>query len=142
MFKVLLVDDDAITLMMCKMVLQKASFSSDVASVLNGKQALEFFQEISSQNTVNSENGNQDRFIPDIVFLDLNMPVMGGWDFLDEYMNKFRPSFPDTKVVILSSTVDPDDYKKAKDYSVVYDFFSKPISVSILNDIKQRIQNA
>jgi CheY-like chemotaxis protein len=74
--------------------------------------------------------------IPDIIFLDLNMPVMNGWDFLEHFSKEFYPQFNAIKVVILSSTIDPSDYLKAKQYEAVTHFLSKPLTVEMLQELQ------
>ena len=65
------------------------------------------------------------------------MPVMGGWEFLDHFsQEEYRTQFKDCKVIVLSSTIDPDDINKAKTYPMVLDFLSKPISKEMLEGLK------
>ena len=67
------------------------------------------------------------------------MPVMGGWDFLDSFSTAEYSDFNETKVIILSSTIDPEDLEKSKKYSMVIDFLSKPISKEMLEYLKDKI---
>ena len=127
MTKILCVDDDPITLMLYKMVIRKAEFAQQIETARNGEEALAYF-----------ENGLLTNFkedYPKLIFLDLNMPVMGGWEFLDHFNDKYH-SFVDTKVIVLSSTIDPTDIDKAKTYPMVIDFQSKPISKEMLANLK------
>lgn len=78
--KILCVDDDAIALMLCKMVLSKNSFSTEIATATNGEEALNYFKNLKKTITENPSIQ-----IPQLIFLDLNMPVMGGWEFLDHF---------------------------------------------------------
>lgn len=128
---ILCVDDDPITLMLYKKVIIKAEFGSTVLFAQNGEEALEFFKQASNRKNLSSPAQ-----IPDIIFLDLNMPVMNGWDFLEHFSNEVYPKFSDVKVVILSSTIDPSDYLKAKQYEAVTHFLSKPLTVQMLHNIK------
>ncbi|MEL1241926.1 response regulator [Flavobacterium flavipallidum] len=126
---ILCVDDDPITLMLCKKVITKASFSNAIITAKNGEEAIQYFDSL-----LNSENNK----IPQLVFLDLNMPVMDGWDFLDTF-NTPEYSQVTTKVVVLSSTIDPADHQKSKSYPMVIDFLSKPISNEMLNYLQEKL---
>lgn len=127
---ILCVDDDPITLMLCKMVIKKASFSNEIVTAKNGEEALKY---LNSQKETNS---NQ---YPQLIFLDLNMPVMGGWEFLDEFNTDNYSAYNNTKIIILSSTIDPADLSRAKKYPMVIDFLSKPISKEMLEYVKSII---
>ncbi len=122
--KVLLVEDDPITILVCDRIMKMNGFAEVVKSCENGQLAIDYLKELSAQNDV-----------PEIIFLDINMPVMNGWDFLDELEN-IKGSLPTLpRIFILSSTVDPEDYKKAKSFSTVEDFISKPLSKDYLDKI-------
>lgn len=131
---ILCIDDDPITLMLCKMVITKASFSNEIATAKNGEEALKYF------NTLKQTNSNSNVIKhPQLIFLDLNMPVMGGWEFLDSFGTADYSDYNDTKVIILSSTIDPEDLEKSKKYPMVIDFLSKPISKEMLEYLKNKI---
>jgi CheY-like chemotaxis protein len=128
--KILCVDDDPITLMLCKMVIIKASFSKETVTAKNGQEALKYFESIKSNISTK----------PQLIFLDLNMPVMDGWEFLDSFNTSEFSDFHQTKVIILSSTIDPEDLEKSKKYPMVIDFLSKPISKEMLEYLKDKIE--
>ena len=125
---IMAVDDDPITLMLFKKATQKASFAKEIINTMNGEEAIAFINSITSQDKK-----------PQLIFLDLNMPVMGGWEFLDLFNDSNYYLSNNTKVIILTSTIDPDDIKKSKTYSNVIDFLSKPITVEMLNYLKTKI---
>jgi CheY-like chemotaxis protein len=131
---ILCVDDDPITLMLCKMVINKASFSNKIITAKNGEEALSYFKSFNSAST--DEHFTK----PQLIFLDLNMPVMGGWEFLDCFSTSEYSEYNTIKVIILSSTIDPEDLEKAKKYPMVLDFLSKPISKEMLEYVKTKIQ--
>ena len=128
---ILFIDDDPITIMLCKMVIKKASFSNEIATAKNGEEALQYF------NTLKEIDSNGEfKKHPQLIFLDLNMPVMGGWEFLDSFSTSDYAEYNKTKVIILSSTIDPEDLEKSKKYPMVIDFLSKPISKEMLEYVK------
>jgi CheY-like chemotaxis protein len=131
--KILCVDDDQITLMLCKKVIERATFASEIITLQNGEEAFNYFKDLS----VAIANKTEVEY-PKLVFLDLNMPVMDGWEFLDSYLaNKFQNVFS-TNFIVLSSTIDPLDYMKSKTYPFVIDFIAKPITKEMLETLKER----
>jgi CheY-like chemotaxis protein len=112
------------------MVITKASFSNEITTAKNGEEAIKYFDTLKTTDTSKK---------PQLIFLDLNMPVMDGWEFLDCFSSPAYSEFHDIKVIILSSTIDPEDLKKSKKYSMVIDFFSKPISKEMLEFLKDKI---
>jgi CheY-like chemotaxis protein len=127
--KVLCIDDDQITLVLCELVIKKAGFAQEVLKATNGKEGLAWFSSYFKSNS------NAETDAPKIIFLDLNMPVMSGWDFLEDYVMKYADRLPDTKVVIISSTVNPEDFSRANRYELVIDFISKPLTTEGLEEL-------
>lgn len=129
--KILCVDDDPITLMLYKMVIAKASLSETVIAAKNGQEALEYYDNLKSE---------QEEDFPELIFLDLNMPVMGGWEFLDNFIEPtYSPFNKKTKIIVLSSTIDPQDIEKVKNYPIIIDFISKPVTKEMLEKLKERL---
>ena len=131
---ILCVDDDAITLMLCKMVIKKAAFTNEIITATNGEEALNYIKTLKEANS----NGTLKKE-PQLIFLDLNMPVMGGWEFLESFSSAEYSEYNHIKVIILSSTVDPTDLENSKKYPMVIDFLSKPISKEMLEYVKNKI---
>lgn len=132
--QILCIDDDPITLMLCKKVIIKASFTNEIFTFQNGQEALQYFNTIKYSN-----DKDKPSLKPELIFLDLNMPVMGGWEFLDHFITPEYSEFHSIKVIILSSTIDPEDMEKSKNYPMVMDFLSKPITVTMLEYLKSKI---
>ena len=133
--KVLCIDDDQITLVLCEMVIKKAGFAKEVVTANNGKEGLGWFSALFSKS-----NTSADKEPPQIIFLDLNMPVMNGWDFLEDYLMKYSDRLPGTKVVIVSSTVNPEDFSRANRYDIVIDFINKPLTTEGLEELMNNEQ--
>jgi CheY-like chemotaxis protein len=132
---ILCVDDDPITLMLCKKVISKTTFSNEIVTAQNGEEALQYLNSIKPK-----DNASNSKRQPQLIFLDLNMPVMGGWEFLDCFSGIDYSDFnTTTNVVILSSTIDPEDLEKANKYPMVIDFLSKPITLSMLDYLSNKL---
>ena len=129
--KILCVDDDSISLTISKLLLRRTGFTNDVVTAVDGSDALDYFKDLFAT----SSNPLEDA--PSLILLDINMPVMNGWEFLEAYIPLFSDKLPDTKVIILSSTIDPEDFSRAKKFPVVAQFVSKPLSVENLAELKE-----
>lgn len=127
--KVICIDDDPITLMLCKKVMERVEFASEINTLQNGEEAIKLFEDNEKIDTKNA---------PNIVFIDLNMPVMNGWEFLDEYLKREYQKKFKTHFIVLSSTIDPKDVEKSKSYPMVVDFLSKPITKTMLEELKSK----
>lgn len=130
--KVLCIDDDQITLVLCEMIIKKHGFAKEVISAGNGKEGIAWFS-----NYFKLLKSGEKIKAPELIFLDLNMPVMNGWDFLEDYLMKYADRLPDTKVAILSSTVNPEDFSRANRYDIVVDFINKPLSIEGLDGLME-----
>ncbi|RZS90637.1 response regulator [Aquimarina brevivitae] len=121
MSKVLLVEDNETSNFLAKIMLRKAGILK-VDEALNGKEAYALIE----------------KYCPDFIFLDLNMPVMDGWEFLDE--REAKELCNGVKVAILTSSSRPEDRKKAEKYSCVIAYFEKPLTMENIEFIKQKLQ--
>jgi CheY-like chemotaxis protein len=120
---ILLVDDDEITNIYNKLVIQKNYSVNEIIEAKNGLEAITFIKKLQQE-----ERGS----LPDIIFLDLNMPILNGWDFIEEYTSlKVKRS----KIFILTSSPNPDDEDRARKYSVVSGYYTKPLTNTYLNQI-------
>lgn len=128
--KVLCVDDDTISLTISQLLLKRTGFAQEVHTAIDGSEALAYFERLFA------EEADPVAAAPELILLDINMPVMNGWEFLEEYNPRFREKLTNTHIVILSSTIDPEDFALAKQYPVVAQFISKPLSVENLEELK------
>ena len=116
---VFLIDDDNIYQFTARKILESTGLAKHIQSFYNGSEAIKYFKDSTN---LDSEN------LPDVIFLDINMPVMNGWEFLEEYRNLVG-SFPKPPVVyVVSSSIDSYDIKKSKQYEAVTDYIVKPVT--------------
>lgn len=130
---IMCIDDDPVTLMLIKKVVRKISFSKEIINAQNGEEALEIL------GSLNKYENKETLIKPQLIFLDINMPVMSGWEFLDFFNSSKYSEFNNIKVIVLTSSIDPEDVKKSKTYPNVIDFQSKPITVEMLDNIRSKI---
>jgi len=117
---VLLVDDDEINNFISIKLIKKALLNTEIMACLNGKFAIDQLVEIQRKDPAK---------LPDYILLDINMPIMNGWEFLDEYKRLNIDPLGKTKIFIISSSVFSNDINKARSYPLVKDFISKPLNV-------------
>ncbi len=115
---ILLVDDDTVNNFIVINTLNKLDITENIDSVLNGLDGIEY---LKAKIETNKE------LIPSVIFLDINMPIMDGWEFLQEF-----ELFPEEvknhcNIYMVSSSVYEDDISKSKQYKSVKDFISKPL---------------
>lgn len=115
-----IVDDDSIYQMLMKRIIQNSYPHIQIEVFYNGNTAFQKLDEL-----VKSDNSEK---IPSIVFLDINMPVMNGWTFLDSIRDKGLYSKSPFTIYIMSSSIDQSDFVKAKTYDNVSDYLVKPLS--------------
>jgi len=118
-----IIDDDPIYIFATKKVMQMTDFCNDILVYNNGKEALDNLKDIVSSG----EN------VPDIILLDVNMPVMDGWQFLDEFVQ--IPANKKICIYMVTSSIDPDDINKAKTYDSLKNYIVKPITTQVLQNI-------
>jgi CheY-like chemotaxis protein len=128
---ILLVDDDVATNYLTRMVLEEADVAETIETTLNGKEALAFLT-----NTGKYENNTNDLFPqPSLIFLDINMPVMDGWEFLDAYQKLPEHQRAKIIIVMLTTSLNPDDKIRAETATDVTSFRNKPMTEEMVLDI-------
>ncbi len=121
----LLIDDDEIDTFINQKMLEITNFAKHIVVKNKASQAIEFLQ----------ANSTEPEFLPEYIFLDLNMPGMDGFEFLDEF-EKLPPSCHDkTKIIILSVTEDSDALKRALGNKHVFKQVNKPLMKQSLTDL-------
>jgi len=127
LLKTSIVDDDRIYIFGLSKLIEMNDFCQEIQVFNNGKEALDtFLQDI--------EAGNE---LPEVILLDINMPVMDGWEFLDEYVKVKHKIKNKVKIYMVSSSVNLSDLDKAKTYDDIVDYVVKPIKSSDLQKISK-----
>lgn len=123
-----IIDDDPIQALIIERMLSAYGICKKLLVFKNGLEALKYFQ----------LNMSDPDLVPDIILLDINMPVMDGWGFLDEFKN-IKPSI-DKRIVLymVSSSVWPEEIERVKGYSEVTDYIVKPITMDELAKTLQK----
>lgn len=111
---IFLVDDDPINNLINKRLLGKVEIAKNIVEFLEGEKALSQLKDIDPTQ-------------PILIFLDINMPVLNGWEFLEKYRELHFNRCD--KIVILSSSIDYQDRLKAQGYNAVSGFLEKPLTL-------------
>ncbi|WNH10485.1 response regulator [Thalassobellus suaedae] len=124
-----LVDDDDVFVLLTKIAIKKTNLVDQIMVFSNGLDALIFLKEMK----------NNEDALPEIIFLDLSMPIMDGWQFLEEF-SKLHPELAKkVTIYICSSSISPRDILRAKTINEVSDYIIKPITKDKLEDIIHRL---
>jgi CheY-like chemotaxis protein len=117
-YNICLIDDDRIYQFTAKKIIESTGFTQGLLSFYNGVEAIEYFNNYANDLSK----------LPDIIFLDINMPIKDGWQFLEEFKQIVHTIGKHITIFMVSSSVDDYDIKKSKEYEVVTDYIIKPIS--------------
>ncbi len=123
--KVLLVDDDTIYQYIASKTLDATGLTQKIITCSNGEEAYRFLE----------KNMNNPQELPDIILLDVNMPIMNGWDFLHAFKNLHAPSLKDIPIFLVTSSVNDADINYAQQFSNVQDYIVKPLVKEKLSTI-------
>jgi CheY-like chemotaxis protein len=121
------IDDDPITIFGIKKMLDILAICDTIITYSNGKLAIDGIKALIAE----------DKAVPEIIFLDINMPIMDGWQFLEEFIA--IPLTQKVRINIVTSSIDPVDlknweYYKARTHHLI-DFKSKPIRIGDIEEI-------
>lgn len=119
----LVIDDDDINIFIIKKIIEKTGFDVEMVAKNNGQLAIDYL-------TNCLENNLQ---LPHLVLIDINMPILNGWEFIEAY-EKLEVN-ANIDMYMLSSSVYENDIEKAKEYRTVKGFISKPLSLERLNEL-------
>ena len=121
MKKIVLIDDDATTNYLNKLVVERSNLVDKLFVFNSAGEALSFFKE------------NEQDIEGSLILLDINMPIMNGWEFLESYGQTHGNGA--NKIVLLTSSIDPSDKSKAESNPHVVDYKSKPLSNKLLHEL-------
>ncbi len=122
---ILLVDDDDDDNYFHQIIINEMNIVNKIDIAMNGIEAIEYLKK--DQQTP-----------PDIIFLDINMPKMNGWEFLEKYKDLSDALKAKVLIMILTTSVDPEYVKKAKEIQEVTGFTTKPLTKELLNEMIQK----
>ncbi|WP_103069670.1 response regulator [Aquimarina sediminis] len=124
-----LIDDDNIHQFIIRKIIKKLSPNQKLLTFSNGEEGINF---------IKSTIGKIEK-LPDLILLDINMPIMDGWGFLEEFITITPEIKKDIIIYILSSSDNPTDAEKAKEYELVSGYIIKPINEDQLEFLLENV---
>jgi CheY-like chemotaxis protein len=126
---IFLIDDDPVFVYLTKKIICSVNGGCEIMEFPDGELAIDRLKQIHSDSAS----------LPDIIFVDLSMPVMDGWEFLDEYA-LLRPTFSKPiELFIVSSSISPQEVERSKTYPTVSDFLIKPVAKGKIAEILSHV---
>jgi CheY-like chemotaxis protein len=126
---VVLIDDDHINNYMNQHLLKSLNVSDDIVIQKNGHEGIQFIKKYLKKND----------FFPELIFIDINMPVSDGFEFLEEF-NKLNTSVQKPTFVVLTTSTDPRDIFRLRSLGIKY-FFNKPLSKEKLSELMEKVSD-
>ena len=124
-----IIDDDMVSQFVLSKIIQKNTIDKTIITFLDGQDAIDFL-------IANAKNTDK---IPDLIFLDNFMPIVDGWEFLEQYKKIKSSIAKKTSIYMTSSSIDPSDYNRAASIIEITDCISKPPSAEEVNKIIELI---
>jgi CheY-like chemotaxis protein len=127
--QILLIDDSELDNFIHEKVLKKANYSKFIFKISGAKGALEFLDNLM----IRSEDNLSE--LPEVIFVDLNMPMMNGIQFIQAFFDKFSQKSYHPKLIVLTSSVYEGDQQKVKELNPDIIFFQKPLTDQMLQTL-------
>ncbi len=124
--RVLLIDDSYIDNLINRKILENSNFAGSIVVINSPEKAFEYMHECLSM---------QKDLLPEVIFLDLRMQEMSGFEFLTAFEKIPDLKLNPIKIYVLSSSLDPSDLKKIKENNLVSKFISKPLTIQVLEHL-------
>jgi CheY-like chemotaxis protein len=128
--RAMLIDDNEIDNFINQKIIESSLFAKNVYVNSNGLSALEFLKNIQASKDI------VDDIMPDIIFIDINMPLMDGFQFTDELLKLTKGMQKKPKLVILTTSINVEDKIRTAKYGAKIEYISKPLTEEALTSIK------
>ncbi|MGV3640278.1 MAG: response regulator [Adhaeribacter sp.] len=122
--QILLIDDNLTTIRLNKMVIEKVEDSAEILTATDGRVALNLLQDCEQEGLP----------FPNLIFVDLKMPAMDGLEFFEKFRDLFRSRLADTKVVMLTTSLNYEDLQKAMAAGITH-YLNKPLTTMKVKEV-------
>jgi CheY-like chemotaxis protein len=130
--KTCIIDDDDVYIYAIKRLMSLQKLCEDILVFKNGKDAVDYF--VQHKDQVDA--------LPDLILIDVNMPILDGWGFINEYLAHGFDQVKNADLYMISSSIDPRDVKKAEALPIIKKYIFKPITLQELNSLFGKIKQS